>query len=179
MNRWRIWALLVAVLATLLGGRLLMNSVQPEVFIQSDISAAKIVRDTKRYVVDIAMLATDVERMFLMEASERVGEDLSKSGALEREIGKFVGNRVTMRDDSGAVCASTVARAGEDPANDEGVLVVLSFECASDNATYDATRLLTTQGPRAWQVVTTMRGEMKRQVLVNWESPPVAMSDAH
>lgn len=179
MCRWRIGALLVAVVATLLGWNFLAKSGASDVFIQTDISAAKIVCDKNRCVVDIAIVATDLERMFRMDAGERVGVDLSAPGALEREIGKFVGNHVTMRDSGGAACAKRVERAGEDPANDEGALVVLSFECASDEATYDATKLLTTQGPRAWQVVTVMRGDAKRQVIVNWESPPVELSDAH
>ena len=66
----------------------------------------------------------------------------------------------------------------DDPANDEGVLVELSFECASAGASYDATKLLATQSSRAWQVVTATRGAAKRQVTVNGESPPVAIPDA-
>ena len=46
------------------------------------------------------------------------------------------------------------------------------------DAIYDATKLLATQGPRAWQVVTIMRGDTKRQVMVNAENSSVGLSTA-
>ncbi len=153
-------------------------SLEPDAYVQTNISSAKIVEIDKRYVVEITILATDIEQMFQKSGGERVGVDLSQPGALEREIGKFVADRVAMRDNDGAVCRKKVEQAGEDPTNDEGVLVVLSFECAGVDAIYDATKLLATQGPRAWQVVTIMRGDTKRQVMVNAENSSVGLSTA-
>jgi hypothetical protein len=144
--------------------------------IQANISAAKIVASNNRYVVDISIMASDIERMFMKAGGERVGVNLSQPGALEREIGKFVGRRVAMRDHDGAACAKSVEPAGEDPGNDEAVRVVLNFECAGGAPTYDVTELLATQSPRAWQVVTIIRGDSKRQVMVHGESPPVGVS---
>jgi len=51
------------------------------------------------------------------------------------------------------------------------VLVVLSFECAAGNdAIYDATKLLATQSPQAWEVGTIICGNPMRQVTLNGES---------
>ena len=69
------------------------------------------------------MLATDVEQMFFKTRNEREEGDLNRPGALEREIGRLVAARVTMRDGGGGDCAKKIEKAGEDPANDEGVLV--------------------------------------------------------
>ena len=154
------------------------RSIEPNVFVQPNISAARIVENENRYVVDITISAADMEQMFQNSGGERLGVDLSQPGALEREIGKFVENRVTMRGKNGAVCARKVERAGEDPTNDEGVLVVLRFECEGADAIYDATKLLATQGPRAWQVVTIIRGDAKRRVMVNGENSSVGLSEA-
>ncbi len=78
-------------------------------------------------------------------------------------------------DSDGKACASKVERAGEDPSNDEGVRVVLTFDCPSRNVIHDAGKFLAAQGARAWQVVTILRGDAHRQVLVNAESPPAPM----
>ena len=115
--------------------------------------------------------------MFLTTRNERQEGDLNRPGALEREIGRLVAARVTMRDGDGGDCAKKIEKAGEDPANDEGVLVTLSFECARADASYDATKLLAAQSSRAWQVVTVMRGGTKRQLMINGESPPVAVTE--
>jgi len=178
MIRHRFGVLAIAVLATTTGKAPLAQTAKPGVFIQTNISAAKIAQSDHRYLVDISLLASDFEEMFQKSGGERVGVDLSQPGALEREIGRFVQSRVAVREDKGTACEGRVERAGEDPTNDEAVLVVLSFNCAGHDVTYDATKLLSTQGPRAWQVVTIIRGEKSLQVMVNGESPPVAVSGA-
>jgi hypothetical protein len=178
VSRRRVEIFLAAALAAMLGKIPLAQSVESDALVQTNISAARIVENNNRYVVDITIMATDIEQMFQKAASERVGVDLSQPGALEREIGKFVGDRVAMHDNNGVPCARKVEQAGEDPANDEGVLVVLSFECAGNSVVYDVAKLLATQGPRAWQVVTIIHGNAKRQAMVNGESPPVGLSDA-
>ena len=177
MIRCRVAIFLAATLAAMLAKIPLAQSLEPNVFIQTNISAARIVENNSRYVVEITILASDLEQMFFKSGSERVGVDLSQPGALEREIGKFVENRVTMRRNNGEPCARKVERAGEDPTNDEGVLVVLRFECAGADTIYDATKLLATQGPRAWQVVTINRGDAKRRVMVNGENSSVGLSE--
>jgi hypothetical protein len=174
----RVAIFLAVALAATLAKTPLARSLEPDVFVQANISAAKIVESRNRYVVEVSMLATDMEQMFEKSGGERVGVDLSQPGAIEREIGKFVANRVAMRDNKGTPCARKVEQAGEDPKNDEGVLVVLSFDCAGGDATYDAAELLTTQGPRAWQVVTIIRGDAKRQVMVSGENSSVGVSGA-
>ena len=178
MIRCRVAIFLAATLAAMLAKIPLAQSLEPNVFIQTNISAARIVENKYRYVVEITILAADIEQMFLKSGSERVGVDLSQPGALEREIGKFVGNRVAMRNNNGTACARKVEQASEDPTNDEGVLVVLNFECAGNDAIYDVTKLLATQGPRAWQIVTIIRGDAKRQVMVNGENSSVGLSQA-
>ncbi len=178
MIRCRGAIFLAAALAATLAKTPLAQSIESNVFIQPNISAARIVEDKSRYVVDITISAIDIEQMFQKSGGERLRVDLSLPGAVEREIGKFVENRVVIRNNNGAACASKVEQAGEDPKNDEGVLVVLSFECAGADAIYDATKLLVTQGPRAWQVVIIIRGDTKRQVMVNGENSSVGLSEA-
>jgi hypothetical protein len=178
MSRPRVEILLAIALVATFGKAPLARGVESNGFVQDNISTAKITANGNRYLVDIAMLATDVEQMFFKTGREREEGDLNRPGALEREIGKLIVARVTMRDGRGADCVKKVEKAGEDPSNDEGVLVELSFDCASTDASYDASKLLTTQSPRAWQVVTVMRGGARRQVMVNGESPPVPLAEA-
>lgn len=149
---------------------------EPQAYLQADISAAKIVAAESRYSVDVTLLASDFEEMFLKSRTEHWGVDLSAPGILEIEIGRYVAKRVAMRDRDGNACASKVERSGEDPANDEGVLVSLTFECADKDAFYDARKFLEAHGPRAWQVVTIMQGDARRQVMINVESPPTPVA---
>lgn len=150
---------------------------EPKGYLQKDISTAKIIEGSRGYAVDVSILASDFEEMFQKSFNERRGVDLSEPGVLELEIGKFVADRVTMRDRDGTTCPSKVVRAGEDPGNDEGVLVSMTFECANHDAIYDASKLLAAQSARAWQAVTIGRGDTQRQVMVNAESPPVRVSE--
>lgn len=145
---------------------------EPKVYLQTDISAAKIVEVASGYAVDVTLLASDLEEMFIKSRAELRGVDLSAPGILEIEIGRYVAKRITMRDRDGNACASKVDRSGEDPANDEGVLVSLTFECAVKDVFYDASKFLAAHGPRAWQVVTIVQGNAQRQVMINAESPP-------
>lgn len=149
---------------------------EPKTYLQPNISAATIAETLQGYKVDVTILASDFEEMFLKTAAERRGVDLSSPGILEIEIGRFVAKRIAMRTRDGSPCASKVERAGEDPANDEGVRVSLTFECANRDAAYDASGFLATQGPRAWQVVTVLHGDTNRQVMLNSESPPAPVT---
>jgi hypothetical protein len=150
---------------------------EPKGYLQKDIATAKIIETSRGYAVDVSILASDFEEMFQKSFNERRGVDLSEPGALDLEIGKFVANRVTMREKDGTPCPSKIERAGEDPADDEGVLVSMTFECANRDAVYDASKLLAAQSARAWQAVTISRGAIRRQVMVNAESPPVRVSE--
>lgn len=150
---------------------------EPKVYLQNYISAAKIVEARDGYMVDVTLLASDMEEMFLSTAAERRGVDLSGPGILEVEIGKFVAGRIVLRDRDDHPCAVKVERSGEDPANDEGVLVALKFDCPTRDVVYDASRFLAAQGSRAWQVVTIFHGDAHVQVMLNAESPPAALVD--
>lgn len=177
MNRRQFEIFLSVAVAATVGKVAVAQSIESNAFIQANISAAKIVKNDNRYVIDIAILATDIEQMFQKYAQERVGVDLSPPGTLEREIGRLVGSRIEMRDDNKRACTSKVEQSGEDPTNDEGVLVVQTFECTGSNIVYDATKLLEALGPRAWQVVTIIQGSAKRQLMINSNSPPVSLSE--
>ncbi len=177
MGRPQVKILLTIALAAAFCQIPLAQGADSNGYVQENISTAKITTDGKRYLVDIAMLATDVEQMFFKTARERQEGDLNRPGALEREIGRLVAARVAMRDGGGGDCAKKIEKAGEDPGNDEAVIVELSFECARAGASYDATKLLAAQSSRAWQVVTVLRGGTKRQLMVNGESAPVAMPE--
>lgn len=177
MNRRQFEIFLSVAVAATVGKVAVAQSIESNAFIQANISAAKIIKNNNRYVIDIMMLATDIEQMFQNSSQERAGVDLSRPGVLEREIGRLVGSRIEMRDDNKRACTSKVEHSGEDPTNDEGVLVVLSFECMGSNIVYDATKLMEALGPRAWQVVTIIQGSAKRQVMINSHIPPVSLSD--
>lgn len=144
---------------------------EPKAYLQTNISAAKIVEAPNGFAVEVTILASDFEEMFQNTMSERRGVDLSGPGLLEVEIGRFFAKRIVMRDQDGRSCSSKVERAGEDPANDEGVRVALSFECAGREVFYDASKFLSAHGARAWQVVTITRRDEHRQVMINAESP--------
>ena len=81
MIRCRVAIFLAATLAAMLAKIPLAQSLEPDVFIQTNISAAKIVENNNRYVVEITILATDIEQMFQKNGGERVGVDLSQPGA--------------------------------------------------------------------------------------------------
>jgi hypothetical protein len=151
-------------------------SLEQEPYLQTNISAAKIVEGPQGYTVDVKILASDFEEMFQNTMAERRGVDLSGPGLLEVEIGRFVAKRVVMRDSDGRLCQSKVNKAGEDPANDEGVRVSLTFECISHDVLYDASQFLSAQGARAWQVVTIIRGDKQRRVMIKSESPPTPLN---
>lgn len=151
----------------------------PAVHLQSDISAATITVKGSRLSVDVTLLASDFEEMFQRFRSELKGVDLSAPGILEIEIGRFVEKRIALRDRQQNACASKIERSGEDPANDEGVLVSLTFDCAAAEVVYDASRFLAAHGPRAWQVVTIVQGDARRQIMLNAESPPAPLSAPH
>jgi hypothetical protein len=177
MTRRRAYFCLVVALAAGSLEFLVSRSLASDSFIQANISAAEIHVSPNRYVIEVRIVATDVEQMFRNGSREQPRVDLSQPGVLEREIGLFLASRIEMRDERQRACTSKVEQSGEDPANDEGVLVVLSFECTGDKIVYDVKNLLAIQGPRAWQVVTIIRGTDKQQVMVNSETPPVALSE--
>lgn len=153
---------------------------EPKVYVQNYISAAKIVETGAGYTVDVSLLASDMEEMFVNTAAERKGVDLSGPGILEVEIGRFVAKRIVLRDRDGRTCAAKVEKSGEDPANDGGVFVSLKFDCPTQDVVYDASRFLAAHGARAWQVAVIFHGDSHRQVMLNAESPPASLlADAH
>lgn len=149
---------------------------EPKAYLQTNISASKIVEAPGGFAVDVTILASDFEEMFQNTMAERRGVDLSGPGILEVEIGRFFVTRIVMRDREGHSCSSKVERAGEDPVNDEGVRVSLTFECTGREIFYDASKFLSAHGARAWQVVTITHGDTHRQVMINAESPAPPVS---
>jgi hypothetical protein len=157
---------------------LLLGLCAPALAHTADISTAKIVgKPDKVYVVDEGFLATDLERMFQDSMSERAGVDLSPPGVLETEIGKFVKQRVAMRDEAGRVCAGHVEKSGEDPANADSAIVVLRFDCAGggEKIFYDATRLLAAQGSRGKHLV-TLEGANAGETMLYPADPPLDLA---
>jgi len=150
---------------------------EPKGHLQKDISTAKIIETSRGYAVDVSILASDFEEMFQKSSNERRGVDLSEPGVLELEIGRFVANRVAMRRGDGTICPNKVERVGEDPGNDEGVMVSMTFDCSDPDVVYDASKFLSGYSPRAWQIVTISRGGAQRQVMVNAESQPTSVAE--
>lgn len=152
-----------------------VHAAEPKIYLQTDISAAKVFETGNGYKVNVTLLASDLEEMFQKSRAEFRGVDLAAPGILEIEIGRFVSRRIEMRESGGSACASKVERSGEDPENDEVALVSLTFECATKDVVYDARKLLAAHGPRAWHIVTIFRGDAQRQIMLNAESPPALL----
>lgn len=117
----------------------------------ADISTGRIIqKDNRQYSVDVAMLATDFERMFSSAPAEEHADDLSAPGALENTIGRFVLKRVNLEGAGGEKCRGSVDSAGEDPESSDGVRVVMTWDCSAvkGNIFYNASALIDAAGPR-------------------------------
>ena len=168
-----MWTGLVALNLSLLG------LCAPALAHTADISTAKIIgKQDQVYVVEEGFLATDLERMFQDSMSERAGVDLAEPGVLETEIGKFVKQRVAMRDEAGRACVGHVEKSGEDPTNADSALVVLRFDCAgaANPLFYDATKLLQAQGARGKHLVTMGDAKDAGQMMLYPADPPLDLS---
>jgi hydrogenase/urease accessory protein HupE len=165
----RLWTRLAAIFLLTLGLAV------PALAHTPDISTGKVEEKDGGFTVDEGFLATDLERMFQETMAERASVDLSAPGVLEEEIGKFVRNRVFMRDAAGKVCRATVEHAGEDPTNQDSALVVLRFACPG-LVTYDATKLLQAQGARGKQLVTLKSGANAGEIVLDGKNPPLDLT---
>ncbi|WP_245257539.1 HupE/UreJ family protein [Methylocapsa acidiphila] len=138
-----------AVLAALVF--LLFAAALPAAAHTADISTARIVpKGDRLYSVDVALLATDLERMF---STEDQASDLSAPGALEKAIGLFILKRVDLEGADGKKCRGSVDSAGEDPESADGARIVMTFDCSDvqGNIFYNAQPLLEVAGSRARQ----------------------------
>jgi hypothetical protein len=176
MRRRSAYFLLAIFPIALIGARS-TGAREQQVFVQRDISAARIVETSSGCVVDLTLLAADMEEMFQSSMDERRGIDLSAPGVLEEEIGKFVARRVSVRGRDGNACRQRIDRSGEDPKNDEGVLVSLVFECSGRAATYDAGKFIDAHSRRASQIINISQGNSHRQMTLNAEHPTAVLSD--
>jgi hydrogenase/urease accessory protein HupE len=144
-----------------------------------DISTGKIAPQGERvYVLDVGFLATDLERMFQDTMDERSGVDLSPPGVLEEEIGKFVGKRVAMRDETGRACIAKIEKAGEDPTNQDSALVVVRFDCtgATGKIFYDPTKLLAAQGSKGKHLVSLIGTPNAGETMRYPQDPPLDLA---
>jgi hydrogenase/urease accessory protein HupE len=144
-----------------------------------DISTGKIAPQGERvYVLDVGFLATDLERMFQDTMDERSGVDLSPPGVLEEEIGKFVGKRVAMRDETGRACMAKVEKAGEDPTNQDSALVVVRFDCTGTTGKifYDPTKLLAAQGSKGKHLVSLIGTPNAGETMRYPQDPPLDLA---
>ncbi len=146
---------------------LIFGAAFPAVAHTADISTGRIVQKNDRiYSVDVALLATDLERMFAADTHE---SDLSAPGALEKAIGRFVLARVDLEGADGKRCRGFVESAGEDPESADGVRVVMTFDCSAvpGNIFYNAIPLLETAGPRARHQTFVGEGSNAAQAVVD------------
>lgn len=151
---------------------------EDKVFVQENISAAYISREGGDYLLNLRMSATDIEEMFQKTMKERIGVDLMRSGALESQIGSMVLKRISMKDNNLVSCEKNLVKTGEDPINDELVLIVIKFKCKTDHLTYDTRELLSVLGQRAWQVVVFQHGAKSRKYFINLQSDPIDIKTA-
>lgn len=122
----------------------------------ADISSSRIVPEGNgRYRVEVGFLGTDIERIFAENKSSLGGVDLTEPGVIEGMIGKFIQQRVDLRNAEGRTCPSTVVTVGEDPSNPYDQRAVLQMDCraVAGQIFYDPFPLLKAQGPRAKHLV--------------------------
>lgn len=122
----------------------------------ADISSSRIVpAGDGRYRVEVGFLGTDIERIFAENKSSLGGVDLTEPGVIEGMIGKFIQQRVDLRNAEGRTCPSTVVTVGEDPSNPYDQKAVLQMDCraVAGQIFYDPFPLLKAQGPRAKHLV--------------------------
>lgn len=148
-------------------------AIENKIYVQENISSANISPTNTGYSVTIHMLATDIEEIFQKTMSERTGVDLMKSGVVENQIGLMVLKRVSMQKNDGAECRKALRGAGEDPGNDEQVLVKIDFECGDADVSYNAKQLLAAHSPRSWQIVTVAQKDKSSQFMYNENSDPI------
>ena len=148
MVRWLILAL-VAILAAF--GPATTASAHT-----ADISSSRIAPQANgRYRVEVGFLGSDIERMFAENKSALGDVDLTEPGVIEGMIGRFIQQRVDLRNAEGQTCPSTVVSVGEDPTNPYDSKAVLDMDCSAvpGQIFYDPFRLLAAQGPRAKHLV--------------------------
>lgn len=137
-------------------------------------SVARIEFRDGKWISNIKILATDLEKMFSASMDERSGLDLSPPGVLEREIGSFILRRITIHDGRGHACPSTVEASGEDPDSNTNALVILRFDCKAvgQPVYYDASKLLSAHGSSGRHAVTVTIGGVHSKETVLIDSKP-------
>ena len=177
MISWRRKALRLAAIVLLsLGLTALAAAHTP------DISTGRIVQKGDHlYSVDIAMLATDFERMFANATAEEHNEDLSAPGALENAIGRFVFARVDLEGAGGEKCRGSVDSAGADPSSADGVRVVMTWDCSAvkGHVFYNAVALLDAAGPRGRHQTFIGAGADAAQIVVDRTNARFDLSAPH
>ncbi|MBM3575215.1 MAG: hypothetical protein FJX39_05770 [Alphaproteobacteria bacterium] len=150
-----------------------------KIFVQENISAASFTKEGGDNFIRLQFLATDIEEIFQKTMKERIGVDLMRSGALENQIGEMVLKRIILSNKEGQACEKSLIKLGEDPSNDELVLIEIKFQCASDNFVYDPRALLSTHSHRSWQIILVHEGNAAKEYFVNSESAPVIITRAN
>ena len=150
-----------------------------KIFVQENISAASFTKEGRDNIIRLQFLATDIEEIFQKTMKERIGVDLMRSGALENQIGEMVLKRIILSNKEGQGCEKSLIKSGEDPSNDELVIIEIKFQCASDNFVYDPRELLSTHSHRSWQIILVHEGNAAKEYFVNSESAPVIITRAN
>ena len=150
-----------------------------KIFVQENISAASFTKDGSDNIIRLQFLATDIEEIFQKTMKERLGVDLMRAGALESQIGAMVIKRINLTDKEGLPCEKSLIKSGEDPTNDELVLIEIKFQCSGTDFLYDPRELLSAHSQRSWQIVTFHQGNENRQHFLNVESLPVEVRIDH
>lgn len=122
----------------------------------ANISSSRIVPEPKaNYRVDVGFLGSDIERMLIENKEALAGVDLTEPGLFESYIGKFIQGRISMQNEEGVDCASTVVAVGEDPANPGDSRAVIRFDCSKVQGKifYNPLKLIEAQGSRAKHLV--------------------------
>ena len=135
-----------------------------------DISTGRIIAKGGRiYSIDVAMLASDFERMFAKASATEHEEDLSAPGGLEKTLGRFILSRVDLEDADGKKCQGAVDTSGIDPESADGVRVIATWDCGAlnGNVFYNAIALLEMGGPRARHHVFIGAGENAIQIVTD------------
>jgi len=122
----------------------------------ANISSSRIIaQENHSYRVEVGFLGTDIERILAENKAALHELDLTEPGLIEGLVGKFIQSRISLQNEQGQICQSSIVSVGEDPTNPSDSKAIFEMDChdVPGNIFYDPYKLINAQGPRAKHLV--------------------------
>jgi hydrogenase/urease accessory protein HupE len=148
MNQFLKFFFLIFILAQIFSSKATAHT--------ANISSSRIIaQENQTYRVEVGFLGTDIERMIAENKAALHELDLTEPGLIEGLVGKFIQSRISLQNEQGQICQSSIVSVGEDPTNPSDSKAVFEMDChdVSGNIFYDPYKLINAQGPRAKHLV--------------------------